>query len=314
MGITSSMRIAVFGGTGFVGCHIVQRLHAAGYQTSLLVRPDNEAKSENRPSDRTVSGDLSDAAAVESVLAECDAAIYLVGLLREFPRRGITFREAHYEGVVRVADAARQLGVSRFLLMSSNGVEARAIPYQVSKHDAERYALESGIDTTIFRPSVIFGDPQGRMEFATQLFEDLVSPPIPAIGFYKGLRPSTGPVLMSPVHIDDVADCFVAALDRADTVGRTYELGGPDVLSWQEMLQRVAAAVGRKKLIVPMPIGLMRLAATFLDWLPFFPVTRGQLIMLQQGNTCTSEAIVELLGREPRRFDRDGLSYLNNPA
>ena len=192
--------------------------------------------------------------------------------------------------------------------MSANGVDAEATPYQQTKREAERYIEASGLDWTVLRPSVVFGDPRGRMEFATQLYEDIVRLPLPAIGFYTGVRPSTGAVSMSPVHVEDVAAAFVRCLADPATVGKTYGLGGPERLSWVEMIRRVARAVGKKKVVLPMPIALMRLA--FLDWLPLFPVTRDQLTMLEQGNVVDDHELRALTGREPLAFDPSNLDYL----
>ena len=117
---------------------------------------------------------------------------------------------------------------------------------------------------------------------------------------------------MSPVHVEDVASAFVAALEDDETIGKTYVLGGPEVLSWKEMLCRIGSASGRRKWILPMPTYLMRFAATLLDWLPFFPVTRAQLTMLEEGNTADPEMLTQLIGREPRGFTVETLAYLKN--
>jgi NADH dehydrogenase len=150
------------------------------------------------------------------------------------------------------------------------------------------------------------------MEFATQLFKDMVEKPIPAVGFFSGLSPTSGAVLMSPVHVEDVANAFVNTLTDDSTVGEIYNLGGPEILSWTEMLRRIAAATGRKKWIIPMPIVLMKIAATLLDWLPFFPVTRDQLTMLAEGNTADPAVAESLTGSPPRAFSPATLDYLNH--
>ena len=302
------MRVAIFGGTGFVGSYIVEALHEAGISTSLLAR---DVSGGDERSGR-VHGSIDDESAIRETLEGCDAVMYLIGILRAFPKQGITFESTQYEGVVRVADIARAMGISRFVLMSANGVEARQTPYQTTKHDAERYVADAGFELTVLRPSVVFGDPRGKMEFATQLYQDMVRPPIPAVGFHTGLRPSSGVIRMSPVHVEDVADAFVAAIRNPATIGQTYELGGPEAVSWNDMIRRVSAAVGRSKIMLPMPTGLMRIGATLFDWLPFFPVTRDQLTMLELGNDCSPEPLRELLGREPRAFDKASLSYLAN--
>ena len=138
----------------------------------------------------------------------------------------------------------------------------------------------------------------------------MVVPPLPAVGFYTGSGASKGEVLMSPVFVEDVAKAFVVALEDESTIGQTYELGGPDILSWTDMLERVAEAAGKRKRILPMPIGMMNIAATLLDWLPPFPVTRDQLTMLAEGNTAEPAALEQLIGRAPQAFTVGSLSYL----
>ncbi len=306
------MKVAIFGGTGFVGSYIVDALLGAGHEPVLLVRAGSEHKVRQSQSVRMVSGDLGDLQAVESVLDGADAVIYNVGILREQPGKGITFERLQYRGAVRVIEAARRAGVSRLLLMSANGVHMPGTPYQETKYRAEEFARRSGMDVTIFRPSVIFGDPRGTYEFATQLHREMVSPPLPGVGFHNGWSSDSGEIRMSPVHVEDVAKAFVDALENDDTIGKTYVLGGPESLSWNDMLKRVADATGRRKTILPMPIGVMRVGAAMFDWLPFFPVTRDQLTMLSEGNEVETDDVKELTGRDPTAFAADTLSYLNS--
>lgn len=304
------MKTAVIGGTGFVGSYLIDALLDAGHEPHVLVRSGSEGKLHRANECELTTGDLDSPAAIDAVLAGCDAVIYNVGILREFPRQGITFEALQYRGAETTADAAKRAGIRRFLLMSANGIDSAETRYQTTKLRAEAMIRESGLDYTIFRPSVIFGDPRGTMEFATQLYQEMVRMPLPAVGFHTGLSPAGGEVLMSPVHVRDVADAFVNALADDSTIGECYVLGGPEVLSWPEMLRRIAAAVGKKKLILPMPIGFMKLGATLLDWLPFFPVTRDQLTMLADGNTAEPDEVAALIKRKPAEFSSENLSYL----
>lgn len=306
------MKIAVIGATGFVGNHVVDELLSKGHDVSVLVRPGSESKLPGGKLWRTTSGDIDDQDALDKTLQDCDGVVYSVGLLREFPRKGITFEMTQYQGVVNTAAAAKQNQVRRFVLISANGVKVPGTAYQETKYRAEQHLFASGLETTVLRPSVIFGDPRGRMEFATQLYRDMVAPPIPAIGFFKGLSPANGPVLMSPAWIGDITAAVSAAFDQDATIGKTYALGGPEVLSWTEMIRRIAAATGKKKIILPMPIGIMKLAATLLDWLPFFPVTRDQLTMLAEDNTADPSELTQLAGRPPAAFDESRLAYLTD--
>ena len=304
------MKVAIIGGTGFVGGYLTDALLKAGHSPSLLVRTGSESKLHESGRVQTTSGDIASPEALRSLLNGCSAVIYNVGILRESPRRGITFEESQYQGLVRTVEAARATGVRRLLLMSANGVKKPGTPYQETKRRAEEFALQSGLDVTVLRPSVIFGDPRGTMEFATQLFQEMVRPPIPAVSFFTGRDPEQGAVVMSPVHIDDVASAFVAALDNEETIGQTYCLGGPEVLTWKEMIRRIAEATGKNKWILPMPTWVMRVGATLFDWLPFFPVTRGQLTMLEEGNVADPETLRALIGRDPKGFTIEALGYL----
>jgi len=327
------MKIALFGGTGFVGSYVVDALVAAQHEVSLLVRPGSEHKVRNETTWRITPGDLSDDAALDETVLGCDAIIYSIGLLREFPRRQITFENTliysigllrefprrqitfentQYEGVVRAAAAAKRANVQRFILVSANGIKMPGTPYQETKLRAEEHISASGLDTTIFRPSVIFGDPKGTMEFATQLFRDMVASPLPALGFFSGLSPNSGQILMSPAYVGDVAAAICNSLEQESTIGETFALGGPDTLSWPEMIRRIAAAANRRKWILPMPIGPMKLAASLFDWIPFFPVTRDQLIMLAENNVAESATLEKLASRPLKTFDANSLSYLND--
>ena len=304
------MQVAIVGGTGFVGGYLVDALLARGHKPALLVRSGSEPRVGRAEECRIVSGSLGDDDALAALMRGSDAVIYNVGILRESRSEGVTFENMQFEGAASAVRAAKTAGVERVLMMSANGVKPGGTPYQDTKYRAEQAALESGLNTTVFRPSVIFGNPSGKMEIATQLYQDMVRPPIPAIDFFSALGSHRGPVRMSPVHVVDVADAFVAALDNEETFGQTYELGGPDVLTWGDMIRTVAAATGRSKLLLPMPIELMKLAATLLDWLPLFPVTRDQLTMLAEGNTADPAIIAELIGRPPQAYTADVLDYL----
>lgn len=304
------MRVAIIGGTGFVGGYLIESLLDAGHSVSTMVRPGSENKIRRSGQLRITDGNLSSQRAIEETCEACDAVIYNVGILREFPRQGITFEETQFLGVERTIAAAKSAGVSRFLLMSANGVHADGTPYQDTKYRAEQLLRNSDLEFTIFAPSVIFGNPHGLMEIATQLYADMVVPLLPAIGFYTGWNRATGKVMLSPVHVEDVAQAFVMALQDDTLLRQKVYLGGPEALSWPEMIERIAGAAGKTKTVIPMPIGIMKLAALLLDWIPMFPVTRDQLTMLAEGNVVAPDELARIIGREPRRFDSESLSYL----
>ena len=304
------MKVAVFGGTGFVGSYLVDALVAAGHHPVVLVREGSEHRLNQAEHCTLITGDIDTEAAIEATLDGADAAIYNIGILREFPRRGITFNELHYQAPVRVIDAAVAAGARRFLLMSANGVREHGTAYQQTKHRTEEYLRETALDWTIFRPSVIFGDPRGRMEFASQLAHDIIDSPLPAPLFFNGLLPTgAGQFRMSPVHVENVAQAFVNSLDNDAAIGTVYRLGGEDSLTWREILGRIASATGKRKLMLPVPACGVSVAASLLDRFEAFPVTQDQMTMLMEGNTCPADDLVAL-GIEPIAFNADTLAYL----
>ena len=307
------MKVAVFGGTGFVGSYLVDALVAAGHHAAVMVRDGSEHRLNQADQCTLVSGDVGDDSAIQATLQGADAAVYNIGILREFPGRAITFDRLHYDSALRVINAAVAAGVKRVLLMSANGVKADGTAYQASKFKAEQYLMASSLDWTIFRPSVIFGDPRGRMEFATQLSRDIVASPLPAPLFYQGLLPTAaGQFELSPVHVQNVAQALVGSLANSNAIGRIYRLGGAETLSWEEILQRIAAATGRRKLMLPVPACGVAAAARALQGFEAFPITQDQLTMLLEGNACSADDLIEL-GVSPIPFSVDNLAYLRNP-
>ena len=305
------MKVTVFGGTGFVGSYLVDALVAAGHHPVVLVREGSEHRLNQAEHCTLITGDLDTQAAIEAALDGADAAIYNIGILREFPRKGITFNALQYQAPVRVIDAAVAAGVKRFLLMSANGVKEHGTAYQQTKHRTEQHLKETKLDWTIFRPSVLFGDPRGRMEFASQLAHDIIDSPLPAPLFFDGLLPTgAGQFKMSPVHVENVAQAFVNSLDNDAAIGKVYRLGGEDSLTWQEILSRIASTKGKRKLMLPVPAIGVSAAASLLDRFEAFPVTHDQITMLMEGNTCPADDLVSL-GIEPIAFNDKALAYLH---
>jgi len=306
------MKVAIIGGTGFVGSYIVDALVAAGHLPRLMVRPGHEDRVRHPDGVEIVSGDLANRGDIAAVLDGAEAAIFNVGILREAPSQGITFQALQQDAAIASIDVAQAAGVRRFLLMSANGVNAEGTPYQRTKALAEAHLAGSGLDWTVFRPSVIFGPPRGRMEFATQLCHDLISAPMPAPLFFPGMQLNrAGAFQLSPVHVEDVASAFRIALETRETVGRILHLGGPEALSWRQILTRIARAVHKQKTLLPVPALGVEAAAMLLDRFQQFPITRDQIRMLLQGNTCLPDDL-ESLGITPRPFDEAQLAYLND--
>ena len=307
------MKVALIGGTGFVGSYLVDELIAQNHQPVLLVRPGSELKVEPRDRCTLVPGDAKDSESIRRTLDGCDAVIYNIGLLREFKSKDITFDELHYQAAKRTIDSASALAVRRFILMSANGVKPDGTDYQRTKYLAEKHLQATELDFTIFRPSVIFGEPRGRMEFCTQLREEMIKLPLPAPLFFEGLLPvNAGTFMMSPIHVKDVARVFIKSLNMPETFGKTFVLCGPKNLTWKEIIRIIARASGRSKMMVPVPAFYVRIMTALFDRFEFFPITRDQLTMLLEGNTGDSKEIFAQLGVEPTPFSADTLTYLRS--
>ena len=306
------MKVALFGGTGFVGSYIIDQLIDSGHKPRLLVREGSDNKIQSSESCEIIYGDISDDKAIREVIDDSDAVIYSIGLIREFKSKGITFENTQFEGVVRCIEAALGLNVKRFILMSANGVTPDGTDYFKTKWMSEQYLKNTSLDWTIFRPSTIFGDPRGngRPEFCSQLKRDMLSLPFPAPLFHEGLMPfNAGNFLMSPIHIKDVATLFVKSIEDKKYYGKIIELGGED-FTWREMVKIMSNATGKKKLMVPAPVAIVKTVAAIFDRFSWFPVTKDQLTMLVQGNTCDSQKIFSDNEITPIAFNEENLSYL----
>ena len=182
------MKVAIFGGTGFVGSHIIDNLLSEGHKPKLLVRSESIYKVPSVGDCELVIGDVNDKSAVKKTIEGTDAVIYTIGIIREFKSKGITYEDLHYGGAVNAIDSSIEANVNRFILMSANGVCPDGTGYQKTKWMSEQYLMNTDLKWTIFRPSTIFGDPRGngRPEFCSQLKKDLINLPFPAPLFMRG--------------------------------------------------------------------------------------------------------------------------------
>ena len=305
------MKVALFGGTGFVGTYITEELLKNNHNPHLLVRPGSEYKVFQPDKCKINIGDIRDLKTIEITLKDTDAVIYNIGIIRQFPKKGITFEAIHFEGAKHCIDVANHLGIKRFILMSANGVKFDGTIYQSTKFLADQYLKNTELEWTIFRPSLIFGDPKGKQEFCSQLRDDMLSLPLPAPLFFEGLIPwAAGQFEMSPIHIKDVASIFVKALDMEKTIGKIYELGGSESYNWIELIDIISESSRKKKWIIPAPVNPIKIAASIFERFPFFPITKDQLTMLLEGNTCDSTIAFKDFEVDPISFSIENLEYL----
>ncbi len=276
--------ILITGGTGFVGRHLAARLLAQGEPVRLLARKQVEiAGAEVHP------GDVRDVASVVAAARGCRAVIHLVGIIRE--TRGVTFERVHVGGTRSVIQACQEAGVARLLHMSALGAKPGGTAYHRTKWAAEELVRASGLAATIFRPAVIFGAGGEFIPTLRQLLHS-PSPVIPILG--PGLS------LLQPIWIEDVATCYLGALDNPETEGRAYELGGPETFGFEELVDLIAADEGVDKRKLHLPLLLARPAVAVLSrLLPNFPITSDQLTMLLEDSVCDIREMRETFGVAP---------------
>lgn len=305
------MRVALFGGTGFLGSYLVDALLDQGHEPVLLVRPGSEARVRQRERCALVTGQIHDTGAIRHTLEGCQAAIYAIGILREDRPHGVTFEALHFQGLRRVAEGAVALGVGRLLYTSAHGVGPSGTGYQRSKYKAEEYLRGGESNWTILRPTVMFGDPRGRQEFCSLLVERIIKSPLPAPLFHTAPLPfNAGGFTLSPIHVRDVATLYIRALEAPWATHQTYELCGPRPLTWRELLRLLARVRGTYKLMVPVWAPGARLGAALGEALGVSPVSPDQLAMLLEGGDCESHEVFERFELVPTRCDDSSLAYL----
>jgi uncharacterized protein YbjT (DUF2867 family) len=296
-------RIFLTGGTGFVGTNLRSAL--AGRPLKLLVRDASRDPALASGDVEVVAGDVTDPASLRGALDGCEAAINLVAIIDE--EGGATFDGVIRQGTAHVVAAAKAARVRRFLQMSALGtMHDPAFPYFEAKWQAEQVVKASGLAWTIFRPSIVFGPGDKFINVLADLVRK--APIIPVVG--------PGENRFQPVAVEEVATCFVAALDDPTTVGQTFELGGPDVLTYEQLLDLIATKLGKRKRKVHVPVGLMRPVVKLAKPLPKSlrpPVTAEQLKMLAVDNSTEQSATARLIGRAPRRL-ADGIDYIVDGA
>ncbi len=267
--------VCVLGGTGFVGRHIARLLCAQGVAVRTPTRSADKARQAltSLPVE-IVPADVHDAAQLARVFEGVDAVINLVGILHE--HGGQTFQRVHVELSHKVIEAAGVVGVKRLLHMSAlNAAPAGPSAYLRSKGEAEMAVQASGLQTTVFRPSVIFG----RGDSFLTLFARLAR-------WVPVLPLACADAKFQPVWVEDVAQAYVRSLNDAASIGQRYGLCGPQVYRLRELVRFAAACLGRHPLIVPLPDAVAYLQASVMERLPVKLMTRDNFHSMQQDNVC----------------------------
>jgi NADH dehydrogenase len=292
------MNVFVAGGTGYIGNHVIDQLLKDGHRVRALVRKGSEAKLGSKDIELRY-GDIFDPASLNSTLDGCDAVIYLIGLIREFPSKGISFELAHVQGVRHLYNRAKLAGIKRWIQISAQGVKPDTPDgYRRTKYRAEEFIKAQEIDYTILRPSIVFGgETDSTVNFVNTVKNIINAAPfiVPIIG--------NGSYKIQPVHVDDLAKVISMIINRPSTFNKTYSLCGAKSISYNDIVDRITERYKlKKKIKIHVHALLIKTLAKLLQNIESFPVTAEQIDMLLGGNTCSDFYIFDELGIMPKEF------------
>jgi len=304
----SATIVTVFGGSGFVGRHVVRELAKRGYRVRAAVRHPSRAgflRTMGLPGQvEAVYADIKDDESVARALSGAGMAVNLVGILYESGKQKFDALQAEAAG--RIAWSAKAKGVERLVHVSAIGADAESpAKYASTKAEGEAAVLDAFPDAVILRPSIIFGSGDGFFNRFAAMAR--FSPALPLLG--------GGHTRMQPVYVDDVADAVCAALEDTSTSGKTFELGGPNTYSFKELMQIVLSETRRKRILAPVPWALARLQGRILGMLPAPLLTLDQVRMLETDNVVSDEAAgdnrtIDALGITPKSVEAIVPGYL----
>ncbi len=306
------MKVLVTGATGFVGREVVRQLHEAGHSLRILARSTRSRQVQEavtRWGAEVHPGNVVDAASLDRAVRGAEAVVHLVGIISEVGDS--TFENVHVRGTQNIVGAAQQAGVRRLVHMSALGTRPSAASrYHQSKWAAEERVRRSGLDFTIFRPSVIYGPRDQFINLYARIIR--VSPVVPLLGS-PGAR-------FQPVPVEAVAAAFVGSLGEPKAVGQTYDLCGPEPLTLSDIVDQILEVMQVRRVKMQVPLSLARCQAACLEFLygrllrKAPPLNRDQLIMLQEDNVGNPQPTNELFRLRSAPL-REGISrYLRRKS
>lgn len=293
------MKLVTIGGSGFLGLHVARAMARAGHDQIVLTRQPAQARGFRLvPRVEVRKADVYDTTALAGIFEGADAVISMAGILNESGRDGSGFERVHVTLVDGVIEACRAAGVERVLHVSALGAGAGESHYQRTKGEAEHHLRDSGLATTLFRPSVVFG--RGDSFFTRFASLLRLAPVLPLA--CPGSK-------LQPVWAQDVAAAMVASLERSDAVGAAWELGGPEVYTLKALVQWTADTLGLKRAVIGLPDGVSRLQASVMDFVPGKPFSTDNYRSLQVDNVTRDNALPRL-GIRPASIDAIVPEYL----
>lgn len=289
------MNILIAGGTGFVGSSLARKFAGDGHRVTLLLRPGSQRK----------IGDPGKIIYIETdfrnldipLKDDFDAILNCIGIIREFPSKGITFENTHFEVVKYLVELSRRSGIGRFLQVSALGTGPDAeTRYFQTKYRAEELLKDSGLNITIFRPSIIYGRGDEFINMIVGFLNRFSLMPLIGKGRYR----------LQPVYVDDLCEVILRSVDDDFTYDGIFEIGGPEVLSFNEIVDTVGEALGKRAMKIHQPVFFMRSLAAIFGRFAWFPVTRDQITMLYDESYTDDSRLFDHFGITPRKL-RDAL-------
>ena len=291
------MNILIAGGTGFVGSNLAGKLHENGHEITLLTRSGsktNIAKNINY-----VQTDFN--TVYEPLPAKPDVLINCIGIIREFPSKGITFEKVHYETSKYLVELANRNDIRRFIQISALGVGPDAkTGYSKTKYKAEELLNDSELNVTIFRPSIIYGPGDDFINMIAGFLKKFSVMPVIGDGKYR----------LQPVHVDDLCEVIIKSLGDKFTYGEIFEIGGPEILTFNEIVDIVGNTLGKRAIKLHQPVFIMKILAALFDRFSWFPVTRDQIAMLYDESYTDDIRLFDRYGITPRKLQVSLGDYL----
>lgn len=292
----------IAGGTGFIGSHLIQALSKNGLKARCLVRSPEKAGICEESGFETAIGDITDRKSLEGKLDNCDIIVHLVGIIEE--KKDVTFEKVHVEGTKNLVDEAKKAGIKHIFYQSAIGASPTSrAKYHKTKAEAEEIVITSGIPYTIFRPSLVAGKGDGLTEKLKEIVHFGPFVPVPGSGNTK----------FQPIYVEDLVKCFMKIFFSTPPVfpssSLIYELGGPEHLTYNELITQLMDAMGEKKAVVHVPLIMVKLGLPFVTVFnksignligKKIPTATGeQLSLLQLDNICDKDSIEKNFGFAP---------------
>ena len=299
---TETQSIAVLGGGGFIGTYLTLNLLRMGERLHLLSHKTDPGFVSPRGQLQTFRGSIEDEASLVRCFSGCDLLYHLVGIIAE--TRTKTFQKTVADGTARVVSAARSAGVKKIIYLSALGATSDADSlYFKTKGLAERHIITSGLQYTIFRPSIVYGKEDKFINKIATMVRRLPVLPVIGDGLFK----------LQPVYVEELCAVLAVAGRKDFTAGKTYDVGGPEQLTYIEILDIIQRVLGRRRLKMHMPMVLIRSAAAMLELvMKPAPLTRDMLKMMAAGSTCDHTVVEKDFGVKFSRLEAQLHGYLRS--